>query len=202
MFTRLAAALVCALSVGGCALTEAQIDIPYKAAGGAQTGVGVTVITKAEDSRTADRNRVSAKINGFGMEMAAIRSKQEVTTILKSAVDFELKARGYTLQAGGTSVTITVKRFFSAFKTGIFSGDALADVVFGVTVTQPDGGKAYEREITATGKAANIQLATGSNAAEALSDGLKNATAILFADPAFLTALKPAAIPSTAKTNS
>jgi hypothetical protein len=54
------------------------------------------------------------------------------------------------------------------------------------------------------GKAANIQLASGSNAATALSDGMARAFTTLFNDPAFVAAVtKPAATASiTARPNS
>ena len=191
MKARILLVLACALTMSGCALTEDQIDIPYKVQGGAQTGAGINVTTAVQDARTADRTKVSAKMNGYGMEMAAIRAKREVTLIVKDAFDGELKARGYSLEPGGRTATIAVKRFYNNFKTGIFSGDALADVDLGVTVTAPGGATVYQRDIAVEGKVANIQITGGSNASEALSDGLTKAFAALFADEAFITALRP-----------
>ena len=205
---RLPLVMACTLFLGGCALSEDIIDIPYKAQGGAQIGSGVNVTTAVNDARTSDRNRGSAKVNGYGMEMAAIRSKREVTVILSDALNGELKSRGYTLQPGGRTVTVSVKKFFNTFKVGVFSGDAFADVQLAVVVTAPDGSTVYQKDINVQGKVANIQLAVGSNAAEALSDGIKKSYAALFADPAFIASLVPPAAPAAtpapapAKTNS
>jgi uncharacterized lipoprotein YajG len=202
---RLPLVLVCAVFLSGCALSEDVVSIPYTAQGGPQTGAGIVVTADVVDARIDDRNRVSVKVNGYGMEMAAIRADRAVTAILNDALTAELKSRGYTVQPGGNTVRIAVKKFFNAFKVGIFSGDANADVQLAVTVTAADGRQVYQRDINVVGNVANIQLASGSNAAEALADGMKRAFAMLFADPAFIAALAPAGAspaPAPASTNS
>ncbi len=200
--------LACAFTMSGCALTEDTVSVPYTAQGGPQLGAGVKVTTAVVDARTPDRARISAKVNGYGMEMAAIRANREVTAIVKDAFEAELRSRGYSLETGGHTATISVKRFYTSFKTGVFSGDAAGDVQFGVAVTGPDGTAFYQRDIAVIVVNANIMMASGSNAAETLTDGLKKAFTTLFSDEAFTAALQippPPDLPGTtapAQTNS
>ena len=179
-----------AIALSGCATVEDVVPVNYTAQGGAETGAGIKVVTEVVDARTTDRARISTKINGYGQELAAIRPDREVSAIIKDAFDAELKSRGYALDAGGPKATISVKRFYSNFKLGVFSGDANADVQLAASVTLPNGTVVYERDFEVTGTEANIQFASGLNAARALSDGLKNAFAAIFADEKFVAALR------------
>jgi hypothetical protein len=55
----------------------------------------------------------------------------------------------------------------------------------------------YERQVDVEGKAPNIQIASGSNATAALTDGMAKAMSVLFDDPAFVTALTKPAVTAT-----
>lgn len=199
MKIRFLAAIACALVLSGCATVEDVVPVPYTAQGSSQSGAGIKVTTAVVDARTADRARISAKINGFGQELAAIRSNREVTAIVKDAFEAELHSRGYSLEPGGAHATISVKRFYSSFKQGVFSGDANADVQLSASVAAADGTIRYQREIAVMGVEANIVLASGTNAAASLSDGLKKAFATIFADESFLAALRGQGAPVAAR---
>lgn len=179
-------AMIAALS--GCALTEDTVDIKYIPTNATAIPdakpVGLTVV----DGRTTDRNRISAKMNGYGMEMAAIRSKAEVTDIVNAALKTEFEARGFHVDTSGRAVTVTVNHFYNQFGTGFFSGSATGDVNLGVTVAGPAGASLYTGAIDGTSKM-NIQMAGGSNAAESLANAIADAVKKLFADPAFVTAI-------------
>ncbi|HJS46129.1 MAG TPA: YajG family lipoprotein [Rhizomicrobium sp.] len=192
MNIRIGAALAAAMTfvlLGGCATQEDVVPISYKAVGGAQVGNGATVSVTVEDSRTEDRTRISNKINGYGMEMAAIRANRPVPDIIKEAMETELRNRGFVIGQGGSSAKLSVNRFYASFKQGFFSGDAIGDVKLHAVVLSPSGQTLYERQVNVEGKAANIQLASGSNAADALVDGMAKAMSALFDDPAFVAAL-------------
>jgi hypothetical protein len=67
------------LICGGCALTTAKIDVAYQplaqavpVQGASAVKVHVSVIDGRTTSRTTNRDRVSVKKNGYGMEMASI----------------------------------------------------------------------------------------------------------------------------------
>jgi uncharacterized lipoprotein YajG len=181
--------IACAIALSGCATVEDVVPVAYTAQGGAQTGAGIKVVTEVVDARDMDRGRISTKINGFGQQLAAIRSDREVTAIVKDAFDAELKGRGYAVENGGPKATISVKRFYSSFKIGAFSGDANADVQFTASVVLGNGSVLYRRDFAVTGTEANILLANGTNAAASLSDGMKKAFAAIFSDEKFVAAL-------------
>lgn len=185
----LASACLC---LGACATTEDVVSVSHTASA-AQPVAGaaeIKVTVAATDARTTNRGRISTKVNGYGMEMAAIRSKEEVADVVKAALADEMKAHGYRLEGGGPTVSAAVETFYSSFKVGLVAGTAAADVAMTVTVTGTDGAVLYTRRIEAKGEKRNIQLASGGNAAAALSDGLDHALSTLFADPAFAAALK------------
>ena len=77
---RILAIVALAATLTACATTEEIVPIPYAPAEAAAVpgaeSIQVTVV--AVDARTTHRQRISTKINGYGMEMAPIRSKEEV----------------------------------------------------------------------------------------------------------------------------
>ncbi len=161
------AAVISALCLSGCATREDVVPVPYKAHGGAQAGAGLTVALSVSDARTTDRTKISNKTNAYGMEMAAIRADRDVTVIVREALEAELKSRGFSVGSGGASATLAINRFYATFQSHLFSGDALGDIKFHISVISPGGVAAYEREIDVTGIEPGIQLASGSNAAAA-----------------------------------
>jgi uncharacterized lipoprotein len=199
MQSRFFSAVACVIALSGCATVEDIVPVPYTAQGGTQSGAGIKVSTAVVDARTLDRARISTKINGFGQELAAIRSNRDVTAIVKDAFEAELRSRGYALESGGPIATISVKRFYSSFKQGVFSGEADADVQLSAAVASPDGTVRYQRDIMVTGVESGIQLANGTNAAASLSDGLKKAFAAIFSDESFLASLRTQGVPVAAR---
>jgi len=181
---------IAAFCLSGCATREDVVPVPYMAHGGTQAGVGMTVALNVTDARTTDRTKISNKTNAYGMEMAAIRADRDVTIIVREALETELKSRGFAIGSGGANTSLAINRFYGTFQSHMFSGDALGDVKFHVSVISPGGATAYDREIDGSGIEPGIQLASGKNAAAALSDGMGKAFDVLFADPNFLAALK------------
>lgn len=192
MATRIMAALAMMLLSGGCALTTAQIDIPYQpaAAAAAVPGAsGARVDVAASDGRSTYRDRVSSKKNGYGMEMAAIISTRDVPTSVGDAFRQELAARGFTLGTGGGKVQVELVRFYNDFKTGFFAGDSVASVAFNIKVTGPSGGIGFSRYYEATGIVPNIQVMGGDNAREALIKAFTAGVASVINDPDFIIAV-------------
>ena len=121
--------LILAYVVSGCALTEEIISVDYKAIETARKIPGAENIALAltiSDAREADRAKVSAKINGYGMEMAAIRSKRKVVDILNDAIKTELTARGYQLRGNGAPVEVSLVRFYNTYKVGFLPAMPMA----------------------------------------------------------------------------
>jgi len=155
----------------GCALTEDKIDIPYQGRGNITVVDGadkVNVEVKNEDKRTVFKDRVGAKKNGYGMEMAKIVPSNDVAKTFSDAVLFELENLGFKNGAGGKVVKVELIRFYNDFKMGFFAGDAVADGLINVVVTNTKDEVIFSRSYEGGGIYPNIQLALGENAREAL----------------------------------
>lgn len=146
---------VAVATLSGCALTTENIELQYKK----QQGVtqipgasGVSVNVKVTDLRQ-DKTKVSAKKNGYGMEMAPILATEDVAVTVRKALEEELRARGFQLNSDGALVRIAadLTRFYNDFKTGFFAGDAVADLNMAVSVTSKKGDVLYSRQINAQG---------------------------------------------------
>lgn len=184
------AAMTC---LAGCAFTTEQIELHYnqpsevsKIAGASHVSVNVQVTDQRQD-----KSRVSSKKNGYGMELAAITAAEDVAITTRKAIEQELQARGFQLGLDTAHVKIMTEltRFYNDHKPGFFSGDAVADLIMGVTVKGQNGTPLYSRQIVAQGIEPNTQLATGNNAKIALNRALENGLRILFKDKEFLSAL-------------
>lgn len=191
-----ALAFACCVAVSGlsgCALTTEQIELNYTQQAGVARVVGaenVAVNVQVADQRL-DKSKVSSKKNGYGMEMAPITSAEDVAATVRKAIEKELQARGFQLGSDAALVKVAadITRFYNDHKMGFFAGDAVADLNLSVTVKSKGGALLYAKQITAQGKEANTQLASGNNAKLALEQALGNGMKMLFDDPAFVSAL-------------
>lgn len=176
----------------GCALTKAEIDVPY-AQGAPAAPVagasGASVDVQTTDGRTTNRDRVGVKKNGYGMEMAPIVAKNDLPATVTDAFKTELTARGFRMGTGGADVQVTLVRFYNDFKAGFFSGDAVATVAFDVKLLGRNGGTVFSKYYEGNGIEPNIQLADGNNAKAALTKALTAAVASAVNDPDFITAV-------------
>ncbi len=177
----------------GCALTTDRIDIQYdqlQGVGPVQGSNGVSVNVQVTDQRQ-DKSKVSAKKNGYGMEMAPILATEDVSVIVRRAVEQELRARGFQVASDAALIKITadLTRFYNDFKMGFFAGDAVAELNMSVTMKAKNGDLLYSRQVIVQGVEQNVQLASGDNARIALNRALQNGVKVLFEDQAFLSAL-------------
>ena len=182
--------LALAAGLTACATTEDVVPVSYTASA-AQSVPGaenIHVSVTATDARTTNRGRISTKVNGYGMEMAAIRTNDDIAADVKNAIANELKARGYKLSDGGQQVSAAVTTFYTTFNTGMWAGRADGRVEMTVKVSDPSGRTLYSRDLHGLSQK-TIQLASGKNAAAALSDALSEALKTLFTDGDFLKAL-------------
>lgn len=192
----LAATFFIGFSLAGCALTTDRIDLQYKQQEAVKHIPGahnVSVSVEVSDHRQ-DKSKVSSKKNGYGMEMAPILANEDVTITVQKAIEVELQARGFRLDADSARIQIEadLMRFYNDHKLGFFSGDAIADLKMLVSVSSISGEKLYSQHIVAQGHEPNTQLATGENARLALNRALENGIRILFDDQSFIAALMKA----------
>lgn len=173
--------------LAGCAFSEDTPEIKYAPSAASPIAqaqpVGITVI----DGRIADRNRISTKINGYGMEAAAIRPANDIVDVVRQALKTEFEQRGFPVDAGGRIVRVTVSRFYNQFHIALFK-DAKGDVDLAVTVTDPNGSQLYSQHYAGRSSLTAV-LANGSNAAESVATALRDAISKMFADPSFVASV-------------
>ena len=186
-------ALLASVSVfTGCALTEDKIDIPYQGRANITVVQGadkVNVEVKNEDKRTVFKDRVGAKKNGYGMEMAKIVPTNDVAKTFSDAVMFELENLGFKNGAGGKTVKVELVRFYNDFKMGFFAGDAVADGLVNIVVTNNKNEVIFTRSYEGGAVYPNIQLALGENAREALIKAMTDIVGKVAQDKELHTAL-------------
>ena len=188
--------VIVAILANGCALTTEYVDIEYIPEAGVSKVDGadfVEVSVKLTDMRTT-KDKVSCKKNGYGMEMAAIISNDDVTTLVANAIEDELRNRGFKITEGGVQVDIELNKFYNDFKVGSWSGSATSVVIMNVKVKRLDGNINYVKSITGlhTVKLSplkTILLYTGKNAKMTLEVALKDAVSKLMHDSSFIAAL-------------
>jgi uncharacterized lipoprotein len=191
--------LMAVVMLAGCATEEDTVAITYAPTSAGRIANAQPVALTIVDGRTADRNRISTKINAYGMEMAAIRSSQDVSEVVRQAALKEFGQRGFDIEASGLSVTLTVTRFYNQYSTGFFAGDAAGTVDLTVAVADKAGGKIYANSYSGVSKLA-ATMANGSTAAQSVAIALNDAFHKMFGDDAFiavLTKAKAGAAPSS-----
>lgn len=191
-FLRPLVAVLFASVLSACALTEAEVDLVYTPGGTAiamPTADGVVVEVRALDARPINRDKVSVKKNGYGMEMAAIRANQDVPTLVRSAVERELVARGFGIGEGDVVALVEIGRFYADYKTGFWTADNVADIQLNVQVRDTDGRMYYGKGITGMGKVEGVVIMDGGPVKQSLEAGLTDAVGTLMRDEFFLQSL-------------
>ena len=178
--------------LSGCALTTAKVDIQYVPQSGVTAIEGakdVSVNVQVTDSRLEPK--VGSKKNGFGMEMAQIRTNEDANFTFQKAIQHELKARGFALgqQDAVVNIDADLMKYYNDFKIGFLAGDAIAEMNMGVTIKSRKGDLLYSRQFVTQGIERNIQLASGDNARLALERALAEGMKKLFEDKTFIAAL-------------
>jgi len=180
----LAVALL-AMGISGCALTEDAIPVNYSAPMNVSLVDGaknVTVAVQPSDGRVSNRDRVSTKKNGYGMEMAKITAANDVVAEVGKAVETELASLGFTIGTGGIAISIQTTNFYSDFKTGFWTAEAVAEVAFDLTARNPDGSLVYSRSYRAVGMNKDIMMMMGEQARPALEAALRDAVQLVVRD--------------------
>lgn len=186
------ALLVLAVALGsGCAVTKDYVNLGYMPQQGVTKVDGadkVAVTVTLADVRST-KDKVSCKKNGYGMEMAAIISKDDVATLVSSAITDELRNRGFKVNGGRVTVGIELTKFYNDFKIGFWSGSAAAEAACNVQVKKPDGNINYAKAVAGSHTKTGIQICSGKNAKIALEGALKDLVAKMMQDESFLQAL-------------
>lgn len=190
--SRILACIGLLAALGACALTPDKIDLQYQST--AQTAVvpeasGIVVQVTASEGRQADLGKVSAKKNAYGMEMAPITTGQSLPDLVRSAVEQELRREGFQIGRGPVLVHLELEKFHNDFKSGFWTGDAVAEITVMAEIKSANGRILYARSVTGTGEEKDILLAVGENAKAALDRALSSCIARLVGDPNFTQAI-------------
>jgi uncharacterized lipoprotein YajG len=186
-----AALLAVAASLSACALAEDKETLAYvpnEAVAPVPGAQGVVLAVSAKDARVQFTDRISTKKNGYGMEMARITSTNDVVELVRSSVERELKAEGFTIGQGGSTVAIELQNFYNNFRYSM-TWTAAAEVAFSVKVRTAAGALLYTGNYDATATLDGVFLASGSNAKEALQKALTQALRKMIDDRALQAAL-------------
>jgi uncharacterized lipoprotein len=191
---RAIAVLCLGLSLGACALAPEQIDINYasqSAADPPREGAGSLVELRTIDGRLSHRDRVGTKKNGYGVELARITASRSPLELVRSSVQQELTARGFTVGPGGVVVTIELLDFYSDFKPAFLvpMADSAAEVSFGLQVGSPGGAPVFSRIYRGKGTGTDAIVMTPGAARVALEQALATAMRQMTDDAALRTAL-------------
>jgi uncharacterized lipoprotein len=185
--------------LSGCASTKGYVSLSYVPQANVVKINGADVVTVHVDvtDLRSMKDKVGAKRSNLapGMDMAAIIATEDVADTLKRAIEVELANRGFRIGGGGMAVAAELSKFYNDFKTGFWSGSAVAEVIMNVQVTKADGSIGFSRLVTGAGGRENLQLGSASNAKVALDAALKDALGKLFGNTAFVEALLQAARP-------
>ena len=183
------------LLIHGCALTTDHITIIYEPQGGVAKLAGAENVTVSVDifDIRSDKTRVSSKKNAYGMEMAAIIAENNVPQTLSNAIQTELVNRGFVIGNGPARLLVDLQKYYNDFKTGFWSGTAVAELLMSVQVKDPDANIVFAKLVTGDGSLPGIQLASGENAKVALESALSDGIAKLFNDKSYIDALFRAA---------
>jgi uncharacterized lipoprotein len=157
-----------------CALTPDYIEVrapAVTAAASLPAAERVNLTVEVRDNRQI-RDRVSNKINGYGMEMAPIIATNDVLDEAREAITAHLRGRGFSFGGTDGRLELEFTRFYSRFIVGFWSGTATAEIVLNVRLLAPDGRIVFARSYNAEGLNTGIQLATGENARIALEAAL------------------------------
>lgn len=192
----LAAFVLTALT--GCALSEDKVAlryVPTSSAAAVDAAKDIPIQLDVVDGRTTNRTIISRKINGYGMEMAAIRATQNPTELVERALKQELRSRGFDVGNSGLSVTAKLTEFYNQYEVGFFSGSAVSNVVVDVVVgdTVAPG---FEKTFSAN-QTDDVVLADGANAKAALEAALGKVVSEIMANPDFINALVNQGEPQT-----
>src|SRR5260370_15778070 len=108
-----------AMTVSGCALTPGRVNISYTPLGSSGTirhaGAEAESVRVAVSDQRSLKDAVGHKTNGYGMEMAPITSDNDIPQTLQSAIESELKSRGFNMVGAGPTIAVALTKFENRF---------------------------------------------------------------------------------------
>ena len=176
----------------GCAFSVDRIDLSYKPQQNVQKIEGannIAVEVTVKDVRP-QTDRVSAK--GVAAQAAPIVSNQDVTKVVKEAIEQELSSRGYAISGGNVEIKCDLSNFWASWQMGFWAGKAHGSCQLTVKVRDQKGTIVFSEIVSGESTKDGIQVTSGDNAKEVLELALQDAMKKLFQMPEFFEAIAKA----------
>ena len=179
-----------ALSVGVCGCMPKEFcTITYTPRRNVRKieGAGsITARVEVSDSRRID-DRISCKKDKAGKETTLIVAKNDIVDVLKTAVEAELRNRGFNIENNSMLlVHVELFKFYNDFEIGSGSITAAATINVNVELKDSFGDVVFIKPIQGIGRKTGIQSCSTKDALIALKLALKDTVSILAGDDLFL----------------
>lgn len=149
---RLNALFILCLLTGGCAFTQAELNIGYdpaKAERGPLSSVEPLKISIPElkDSRM-DTEVIGHKINGMGMETADIVTKEPVSEIMRTALITMFEKNGHLLNGTGGQIVLDgeIKEFWLELQINMMTVEFMGTIALRLKVKDASQKVLYDKE--------------------------------------------------------
>jgi uncharacterized lipoprotein len=184
----------------GCALTtyEAEIglDPETMVKSPLSTIEPLKVDLKVQDNRNpAERDKIGMKKNTYGMELAPVVARQDVTEIIREALNTEFANNGHQVLSAGDQdaqliVEVDVNKFWSDMKIGIVDVKVQGIISTQVTIIDADSRDVLASEPIDTTATRSEQIGSGGAMERALVDALGEYVSNFSRDPTIIEALR------------
>ena len=134
------------------------------------------------------RDRVGARKNMKGVEVAPIVATNDVACVLTDAMEAELTNRGYVVDTGGAIIEMRLQKLYTDFKVGFWSRRADTEFLFNVCVLNVDGKELFQKNIRQEWSKPGLTM-SAKRVNKALDTALREMVQTLFRDPVFLDAV-------------
>ncbi len=179
-----------ALLISGCATTTDYVTLSYIPQANAMRidGANNVQVKVVINDQRAVKDRVSAKKDFHGIEIAPIISMNDVKGAIQGAIEAELRNRGFNVDSGGTTIELTVQKFYNDFQPGFWTRKANTDAAFKLKVIASDGSEVLIKNMSDEWSKPVLHM-SAKRAQLALNKALRESVQSLFHDGEFLGAL-------------
>lgn len=170
--------LASALSLTGCALTDAQLDVSHDPAAAQEGPIAevesiIFVPGEIADLRE-DTERIGYKKNGFGMNTADITTDKPVGEIVRDAIVHAIETNGHAVGDTGIGISGSVSNFWVDLDQNFWSVEVIGNIATSLTFTDTESGDVlYSRDYKGS-YSDKVQVVTNSTYDDAISGAVAN----------------------------
>ena len=149
------AILACLALLGGCALTDASLDVGHDAEVVQQGPLSetnpVTFTPGALEDQRDDKDRIGYKTNGFGMKTADIATDEPITDVIMNAIVHAMESNGHVRGDDGIRIDGSISNFWVETDANFWSVEVIGNIEAKFTFTDSATGTSiYERTYSGT----------------------------------------------------